>query len=248
MRKRTQQAGFGLVEMMLSLLLSGILIALITQHYLSLQQQSKQTNQTISIHYHQTQISELLRTSIQQAGFSPCLSIPWLAGEDEARHALPAPIEINNDKNHALQISRMSEDFSIVKQLLTSQTLLVEPDVTFRNDEKILIADCFHAEVKTIQKAQHQRGVWHITLTTPLHAHYQSPIYLGEWLLERYYIAQNSHGETVLYYQTNRPEAISNNIQSMSVHLVKHNTITLVLIDFLLPQNQHWQLNTATRQ
>lgn len=242
-----RQKAFGLVELMLGLFLGTCLLALMARHYLTAKQQSADTTTVMARAYDQQLITELMRTSIRQAGFTPCAPIRWLTDNDNQQAQHLEALVLNVGSGKALQISRMSEDFTIIQDVLSTNQLLVEEGLDFRANESVLLADCVHAEIKTIQSIKREGSVWRVTLKTPLHNAYTSPMYIGEWLQERFFIDNNKQGEKALYYQLKHPEELSSHIKSMTVKVEILSEKRLVSLDFILDQGKTWHIETAVR-
>ena len=242
--------GFSLIELMLALLLGSLVLTLMGRHYLTSKHQSNETTKLLARAYDQQLISQLIHTSIRQAGFTPCGSLRGLNVDGKRGVQQPLqPLLVNVGDKKALQISRMSEAFSIVKEKVSARHFQVESGVDFKLNERVLIADCFHAEVAQIQSVWRKNQAWQILLKNTLHYGYESPIYIGEWLEEQFYIDKNSQGQPALYYSQQHPEELSNQIHAMTVSLTKEsNNGLLVNIDFMLEQGEMWHLDVAVRE
>ncbi len=248
MNKLNQQAAFSLIEILFSLLLGSLLLVLVSRHYLLIEQHTQETSRSLTTLSDLTLISDLIRTSVQQAGFTPCLATHALIAKDEHHQPLAPAIAIDIGEHQALQVTRMNEPISVIRDVSNNQSITLEANRDFKPDDKILVADCQHAEVNIIEHASRHGALWSIHLKAPLHLTYQAPIYVGEWLTERFFVAANRHGEPTFYYQTNRAEALSQSIQAMSVHFIPGRMHALVNVDFELADNQHWLLEAAIRQ
>ncbi|KTD65715.1 PilW family protein [Legionella spiritensis] len=215
--------GFSVVELMLSLLLASIIITALIQHYSSGKRQYLLSQNLLKKDYDLQMITDLLRYSIRQAGFTPCASLDWLRVRD-GRDGFDPPLAIsaNADSHHALSIARMSEDFSRVVRVLSPTRLLVDADNSFRVNKPHIIADCFSAEIVIITHVQPVARQLEITINKPLYFAYTEPAYLGAWLEERFYVQKNSHGEPALFYQLDHPEELSNQIHSLNTQLLEN--------------------------
>lgn len=243
-----KQKAFGLVELMLGLFLGTCLLTLMVRHYLMTKQHSEVTAKVLADAYDQQLITELMRNSISQAGFTPCASIRGLMASDDSKQPHLEAIVVNVGNKKALQISRMSEDFTIIQDMLSAKELLVEAADSFlKVRTRVLVADCFHAEVQTIQAMKPLGLSWGVTLRNPLHYTYKSPVYIGEWLQERYFIDKNTKGQNALFYQLNHPEELSSSIKGLAVTLESMGVKRLVSIDFLTNQGKRWRIETAVR-
>ena len=246
-RKTPKHGGFGLVELMLGLLLGTCLLSLMLRHYLTIKQHSLDTAKVLAQAYDRQFITELVTTSIAQAGFTPCGPIRWLTGRDSSKTESLEAVRLNVGNKKALQISRMSEDFSVIVDTLSTHELLVEADAGLKSQEQVLVADCFHAEINTIQSIKREGLVLRVSLKNPLHYVYTAPVYIGEWLQERFFVEKNKKGATALYYQVIHPEELSDQIKDFSAQLARLGDKQLVSIDFVLEQGKTWHMETAVR-
>lgn len=238
-----QVRGFGLAEVLISLFLSSLILTTFIKHFVTSKSQYQTAQNNLNQRYDVQLISDLLSSSIKQAGFTPCLGIKWLAMRDGHHTA----IKMTSDNHHALQLSRMSENFSQARQMINTQQLVVEGDNFFKPHQTIMVADCFHAEIETITQVKKQANQLVLSLKNPLHYHYREPIYVGEWLVERFFIALNNRGKPALFYQIHHPEELSDAIQRMNVQLVKQKNKMLVQINLNLKEQKIIHLEIATR-
>ena len=248
MMSRYRQQAFGLVELLLGLLLGSFLLMLLTRQYLIAKQHSDKTFQAIQLAYDKQAISELLRRSIRQAGFTPCGALGQLVMPSDDGTAPKQAIAVNVGDKQALQIMRMSDEVAIVTKVLSPHQLIVEADATFKLKEKVLLADCFHAEVNTITASRRLGTNWQIALKQALHFTYVPPIYIGEWLEERFFVDKNRSGVNALYYQHQHAEEFATFVQSMTATSVKTTTRQRVSLDFVLSQKEAWHLETTVRE
>lgn len=242
-----KQKAFGLVELMLGLFIGTCLLTLMIRHYLTTKQHSADTAHVLAQASDQQLISELIRNSVRQAGFTPCAPIRWLTVGNSSKSQHLEAVTLNVGDKKALQISRMSEDFSLVSDIISSDELLVDADSILKAHEHILVADCFHAQINTIQSIKHYGKVWRVKLKNPLYYAYKAPVYIGEWLQERYFIDKNNEGKNALFYQLNHPEELSSQIKGLAVTLKSVGVKRLVGIDFLLGHGKILHIETAVR-
>ena len=237
MRQKTD--GFGLVEWMIGLVIGSCLLALAGRYHVSISQHAHQTQQLSAQTMDRLMITDLIRTSIQQAGFTPCGAIEKLNITPTIR-----PIET---QSNLLKIARMSEYFSIATHMENTHHLLVENDIPFKAGETVLIADCFQAEIQTIQSIHHDKQRTELLFKTPLHQSYLPPIYIGEWLQERFFIQNTPQGKTALYYQLQQAEVLSEHVQSMSIAWQHLSPNRLIQITLQGDKGGSWLIDAAPR-
>lgn len=242
-----RQAGISLIELMISLFLATIIMTLLVKQYISSKIQYKASQSTLMNAYDLVQITDLLRTSARQAGFTPCVGIGWLKTRDGRNKpgSLKA-IETNSGPHHALYIARMSERFAAVSNIFSPRGLVVEADYPVLINQDILIADCFHAEVNTIAGIKRETKQWTISLKYPLLFHYTQPVYLGEWLEEAFYVDKNSRGQPALFYQRRRSEELSSRVRSLTSQLIYKQKTMLLRVNLGL-DTKEWLVETALR-
>ena len=207
-----RQKGLSFIEWMIGIFLGSCLLIIIGRHYLTTSHYAQASLTRLSDLNERLLISDLLITSIQQAGFTPCASIQNLI----MTPAFP-PIELIKGDKQGIQVTRMSETFSTVSSPPASNKLTLIEDLALKQDDVILLADCFHAEIQRIQHVSRESQQWHITLKGLLHYTYNQPIYIGKWLTERFYLQNNTQGQPIFYYQIKHPEALSRSIKKIEL-------------------------------
>lgn len=242
-RKRSNRA-FSLIECMISLLLSSWLCILIIQHIGIAQHNTQKNQQTVGSSYDKAMLSDLLRHRIQQAGFTPCRTIHHLS------HTEPLQaIQIGHDPQPTLRISRMEEKYSGILEVRSPTSLIATSNTTLHNQDKVLIVDCFHAEQNQISGIRHFTNYTHITLQHPLQKNYLAPTYIGKWLTETFYLAQDKQGNHTLYYQSSQdhPEVLNQNIAAWRIHQRSSLSGKIVTIFFTMRDTLTWKLQSTIR-
>lgn len=245
----TRQTGLTLVEIMIGLLLGSILLGALFNHYLITRRHEAYFQQQATASYDVHMIIDLLQDTIRQAGFTPCVGIGWLTARD--RRDKPqslAAITLSGGPENRLSIKRMSEDFAAVNRILSPFHLLVEARQRLLPNQSILIADCFHAEVATIERIKpHGESLTELTLKNALQFPYTPPAYVGEWLEEQFFVQKNKGGEPALFYQSRHAEELSAAIHSFFVRLKAGTQGQILMVKMGLSDNQFVTLNTAVR-
>lgn len=203
-----KQKGMGLPEFLVAMALSGFILALLIRQDVQMTQQHQQVQTQLEQEVDFLLIADMLRHSIQQAGFTPCLAIHHLKTYDQRNAAHPLTALHLTEKDN-IQINRMSDAFDTLLQQVDSTTLLVTRTHALHKGQLVLIADCSHAEVQTVMRVMRTASGQQITFTTPLAFVYHNPAYLGEWLEKVYRVSKNKSGQKRLYYQDNHAEALS---------------------------------------
>ena len=168
--------------------------------------------------------ADLIRDSIRQAGFTPCLSLNQLITVDQ-RDAHEGLSSIQT--GHELIIQRMGSEFNVMLGRLDSTRIVLTNDTIVRTDRPIILADCFHAEVQRVLDVHRSAEGQIVTLANPLAFTYQQPVYAGEWLRERFFIRALSG----LFYQRHHTDELSPLVKSLSVEEKEHLTVVRLGLD-----------------
>lgn len=234
------QQGTGLVEIMIGLLLSSLIMTALMNHYLVTKRQYAHLQMALDEAMALQLASDVMRDSIRQAGFTPCLNIDQLTTLDHRdNHENLMALDVSS----GLQINRMSPYFDVVNDIVNSTQLLVTPDKTILTTRPLLIADCYHAEVHRVSAInQTSRGQF-ITLQNPLTFTYQPPVYVGEWLQERFFV-QSPGG---LYYHRHHTDELTTLVKTMFVTIQKKIINTLVQVKLGLDDGRTLTLDTKVR-
>lgn len=228
-----KQQGAGLSEILISLFLASLIMTALMNHYISIKRHYSHLQTALDEAMELQLVSDFMRDSIRQAGFTPCLNINHLEivdhryGYDQIR-----AVDISHQD---LQINRMSPDFDLVKEISSSTQLLTTRKKIFQVSDSILIADCYHAEVHRVGDVLGQQ----ITLDQPLTYTYQSPIYIAEWLHERYFVGAQGG----LFYQREHTDELTPLVKTMSVKFYR----SLSRINLGLDGNRTLELVTRVR-
>lgn len=244
-----KSSGFTLIEMVITMFLSCMVIMLLTKQYFLVKQQYLRVVTVINQQLEVQWVVDLLRSSIRQAGFTPCKSINRLASFD-SRHPANIIVAISASKQPdvSLTIARMSPYFDRALRIMDSNQLEITAVSRIQNGDDILIADCHHAEVQTVAAIQGAKQGRLITLNKPLQFNYGYPIYVGVWIEERYFIHTNKTQQKTLYYeQKHHAEELSSHIDDMDIQLVNKAGATLVNLKLSAPQDKKLALQTRVR-
>ena len=220
--KIIQQKGISLVELMISLFLSSLLMSALMQHYLCLKKQYNHAQQALEQRLELQLVSELIRDSARAAGFAPCLGITRLITKDRRDDLSPLAAITVKDKPESLKLARMDDNFLVLLKQISPTRLLLDGKREFDARYPVVIADCFHAEVHLISHSEKTSLGVLVTLKKPLSYDYTAPVYLGEWLEERFLIEKNNQGEPALFYDTSQREELTTHINYLSARLAQH--------------------------
>jgi hypothetical protein len=210
-----KSSGYSLVELMVSLLLSSLVIAILMRSVCWLQQQTEWTLDEIKRVQEKTWIVSFLRSRVHAAGFTPCRSLDNLELLDtrEKIRTLKA-IELR-ETNH-ITLRHMGYAYAEVYALDEQRMRLSIQGISIDPERPIIIADCFHAEIHEIESIQKQADVTSIVLKKPVFYRYQLPFYLGEWIVESFFIKNQT-----LFYHYQHTDALADWIHNMSISVTQ---------------------------
>ena len=156
----------------------------------------------------------MMRQRIQRAGFTPCLHLDHLITYDRTHpQQRLKSLRMNQDGYQGLFITSMGDDFARVIKL-SGEMLETSAPIPIRDGQIGVIADCFHAESFTVAKVSSRKPGMVLWLTHPLRFSYEQAVFVGPLSEDAFYIHPTRHQ---LYYGLQRPEALSNRIDALSV-------------------------------
>lgn len=206
MRKK---AGMSLSEVLMCLALTSFMMLMIVRQYTSFKYQMLQTVQRLQERTAHLSGLMLLRQSIQSAGFTPCGSIRQLIHPTDR---LFLPIDIG--KGDQLLIHHMIDPIRTIRWI-HSPTAVELSQALPSTAQRVLIADCYHAEAHVIAHATGKT----ITFQTPLQYTYHPPIYIAEWASERFWVQKDAFQRATLFYHFHHTERLMPWRKALSVRL-----------------------------
>lgn len=249
---KKQINAFSLIEFLFALAISAYLIGLFIQQYTAVKHHTSLSATSLETTFDQAMIAELMSNAIMQAGYTPCSSFDRL--EKPASQPVlqqQRSIRKTTEGQGGLEIVRMSENFSTSNRIDSRTRLWLEQPNAYANTIKIgdpiLIVDCFHAELNHVQSFYQTSSGRALMLREPLHFNYIPPVYIGDVVVEHFFVDKNQEKQAVLYYKTKHKEVLSKAIIGMSIIIKQQRSTPFVMIDFLTATEQTWQLKTAVR-
>jgi hypothetical protein len=225
------QKGIGLTEILIGLLLSSMIMVSLINQFLAVKKNYKYVSHLMDDDIELQMVTDLIRDSIQRAGFTPCLNLNMLdTASSNNKNIKLASIDEKMVDNNVFKSQRMSENFDVVESFI-NQNELVTAGQILKKGQTILIADCFHAEVQQIAQVRRYNGKLIVALAKPLFFKYHTPAYVGQWLQEQFYI-KHHQGTSSLFYKTNHAEELSSQIKSMSLSVYNkraHEVVNVTL-------------------
>lgn len=234
-----RQHGLSMPEMLIALFSSTLLMSVLSNQYLGVKQRYQQLSDELEQSFDVQLVMDLMRQTVRQAGFTPCLGVEHLTTIDR-RFERPGLKAINLDSG--LQVNHMSPYFGYLLKQTGLTTFRSSKNVILSGKRPILIADCFHAEVHRIQDLKQQGEYWEIELEKPLSFDYQSPIYVGEWIEERFYLKNER-----LFFDAGHIDALSDSIKAWSISLTSQSHYRLLHLNLTLHTGHVVNMDTMLR-
>jgi hypothetical protein len=141
----------------------------------------------------------------------------------------------------------MSERFDVVTRIEHSLNAYATKDEVLHANQRVLIADCYHAEVKEIAHVKLFDKVQKISFLTPLTYSYQKPVYIGEWINETYYTRVSLGHNTSLFYKFGHAEELMSGVHALSGRLEDIEGQKILRVTLGLNQGHQVELNTMVR-
>ncbi len=227
------QRGLGLPELLIALLLTSFITMGLMHHYLVTKKQYTTIQKKLERNIDLQLVTDLIRDSVRQAGFTPCLGLDHLVTRDQReKHKRLVAVDFGLSPKPWLRLSRMSPRFDMVLDVVTSTQFLATAYQPLHRDQSIMIADCYHGEVHTIVGIEPTPKGQSITLSKPLAFEYHQPIYIADWLEERYFIRFGHTGDNALFYQYQHAEELTTAIHTFSTRVFNikgHRVLQLIL-------------------
>lgn len=200
--------GFSMSEILIGLLLVGMLSAGLLQQYLQVYRQDRITRSQVSENLDIELLSDLLRSRLRVAGFTPCGNINSLARDLKNLQAI-------REVTGGIEILRMEENYLQFTNLEDIGKVIQTSSI---KHSELLIADCYHAEI-------YRNG--HV-----LNYNYSSQVFIGELIKEQIYL----HGRDI-FYKLKHAEKLISGVAKFSVTSVK-NDLMRVEINLLSGRKQ----------
>lgn len=205
--------GMSLIEILISFVLGSLLLSILIHHYLLQKRQFKSMNDFQEEILEMQLIYQLVKNGANHSGFTPCLSMNSLVGNKQNLQRNLK--DIIHEKNNNLTFKYMSENY-LVSNVIDGKTLNVQSkSLNLKPDMLLIIADCSHYEVAEIQSIRKLKEHFLVFLKNHLKFDYETPLFVGEFIVESFYIHIDQQGNSALYYQRDHPELLSSHVKKM---------------------------------
>ncbi|MFZ4076567.1 MAG: PilW family protein [Legionellaceae bacterium] len=234
-----RQRGFGLIELCIGLALTTGLMILLVEHVRHTRVQYERIETFMDESMTLQWVSDLIRHSVQSAGFTPCLRVDHLISDQNGRSF--SPLDVIPSPHARLTIRRMDEEVVRVLSIPSPLRVLVASS-HLRLNRPVIIADCYHAEVHALEAIQSTPSGSLLILKRPLQFTYDSTAYVGAWVVESFFIKNAS-----LYYQQTRVDGLSRRIVDFYATLSKQHHQIFLKMRLKLQDGHAWSLDTMAR-
>jgi len=223
---RRSSCGFGFLEIFIGLMLSSIILIAVGRYTVV------------------RRITSMLRLSIWQAGFTPCMNLDRLISIDQR----DSPVNLHAiDLDHGIKINRMSQIFSEVIEWGDPQTFTLKSRAGIMQDYPVIIADCEHAEVQAILSMHPTVTGTTLRVQHALAFTYTPPVYVGEWVEESFYAQQAPGQAGALFYKRHHVDRITERVHSLSVQAHSAPLGRLIKVTLGLDQARTFDLHAMVR-
>jgi hypothetical protein len=243
MTRRFKQFGYSLPEILVALASSSLLITTLMSQYVGLKQHYKRSASLLEKALDAQLVVDLMRDSIRQAGFTPCLGVEHLSTIDmrSQKRGLTA-IDLHSGDAAGFQVNHMSNQYGLFIKQVSLTDLIVTKEAALSLQHPVIIADCYHAEVHSIEHLRSVSGNWEIGLNHAMFYSYQPPIYIGEWLEEGFFMKSDT-----LFYSLGHADALSSAIHDASVSLKTRHGKRLVHVALAMDKGRLIKVDTMVR-
>jgi type II secretory pathway pseudopilin PulG len=238
-----RQSGYSLPEILIALACSSLLMMILMNQYLGMKRYYKHAQVTLEQGLDVQLIIDMMRDSIRQAGFTPCLGIEQLISLDTRTNQTGlTAIELRQDIASAIQINHMRNEFATLIKFRSPTTLEITKNVNFDARKPIIIADCYHAEVHSLRDLDNISGALIMNLEHSVMSDFHPPVFVGEWLEESFFVRNRA-----LYYQLGHADMLSTAIHELHVTSTRHRHKRIVHLAMLVGDDGLLQVDTLVR-
>lgn len=221
--------GIVLTEILVSMALSSMLVVGVINFYIGFKKQFLISHIKMEEFTEKKLITSLLRHRIYHAGFTPCMNLKYLKTQNKFDENKPINhLKLNQSSKHTLTIQRMNESFAI-SRVLNNQ--LMESDsnhMNLKKGDKILIADCYHAETAEIHSINYNSQKHFIQLSEPLSFVYEDTVYFGQFMRESFYL-ETINDKHQFRYQLNRSDVLTESISKFEPTRTSKKMMTILI-------------------
>ena len=236
--------GFGLLEILIGLMLSSLILIMLGRYAILIQNQATHINNLFAEDIELRRVTDMLRTSIWQAGFTPCLNVDRLISIDQRKsptfvHAI--------DFIDGININRMNPRFSEIISWDDRQTITLDKHTKIMLDHAVIIADCEHAEVQSISSIYPGKNGTKLRLERASAFTYTPPVYVGEWIEERFFVQKKSGKVSALFYKWHHVDRLTDLVHALSAQAINLPLGRLIKVTLGLDQSKTLDVYATVR-
>lgn len=228
--------GLGLPELLLSIFLASFVLLIAIQSFLFQKNHFSANARILERENELSMVADLLRDSILHAGYTPCGSITDLLSRDHRlQNQSVQALKTGSSPGLFLKTARLVDHYATLNMAPEGSRLVLPEKLPFELKHSVLIADCQHAEVHTIDAVERDNHRTVLQLKTPLHFKYRSPTYIGRWLEQSWVLQKDKAGKPVLFLDFDQKVRLSDQVREVIIghdaRLMNAGIIALSLLD-----------------
>lgn len=232
------QCGLTLIELMTSLAIGLVLLALMVEIYLDAKGAQQVQVAINDIEFNAKRTITILASEVKRAGHIGC-----------ARLTADFPLNQNNVINVGNIIHGSDKEIQVrysdlpgaAYKDMNAGTLLVSDDIQFNDNDVLMIADCKKAEVFHVKSVKTIDHTQYIIPNAPLINAYDDNAEIGKVIINRYFVGHNEEGKS-LYVEDidNKKLALVDNVTDLTFkYTIKQGN---QIIDVPANQVKDWSL------
>ncbi|MBN9231839.1 MAG: hypothetical protein BGO90_15255 [Legionella sp. 40-6] len=240
-----KQQGLTLIELMVVMFLATIIMATVFNLYFYVKRNYLQAQEQLSSRFDLYSVKAMILRSVHQAGYTPCTSLEQLTIYDHrsSRNITPSSLSFENKPSGLLEIKRMTERFTEVKNIVTPYEINLAEKRIFKPGHPLIIADCHHAEIISRYRQYHNK----VILEEPLNFVFTDAVYLGEYFEERWFIEKRQNKKASLYYRLSHKEELTPVVNSFAIKAQSTPSAEIIAIDLFWGSGRTYSFLASVR-
>lgn len=186
----TAQVGFTLIELMLGMTIALLILSIITTIYLSAEKNFRMQAALSTIQENARTAFELLRNDISLAGYIGCAKLTDdFPVKNLHQYNISKQNKILISQKKSILVRHVSLAHADLIKMNENSVLYTTANISFSENEILLIADCKTAEIFQVKKISFSQGQQIITPIEPLANRYEKNAEVGKFQINKYFIA-----------------------------------------------------------
>jgi len=214
----SQQIGITIIELLFSLSLSLILIAIVFDIYLASQKSLNTQSVLNALQDNATQAISILKSELHQAGYIGCakLTVDFPLVSHSAVTLTPENKMMGSSNKITIKYASFPTN-TLLTNMQNETVMILDEMNKVMVGNILLISDCQHAEIFKVQQVKHKRYQQTVMADTPLNYRYAANAEVSQLKVNHYFIAK-----------TKRKDKLGNPIYSLFSEDIKHRKHELV--------------------